>query len=395
MLGIALSDNVLVLLVFWELTSLTSFLLIGYWRHLPEGRQGARMALVVTGAGGLSLIAGMLLLGQAAGTYQLSEILTRGDRGAGLAALPADPAPGAGRRLHQVGAVPVPFLAAARHGGTHAGLGLPDCRMITAGRLHDKRINQPHPGKESVLQTLQNTSVFADEINRIHRLEIFLTRAVAADCRRAAMPHASLRHIHYAISEPSGAQTEITILVTISIETLVEIIQLFEYLASSHEAEAGKIIDIFYPVVLTMIGFPPATLRADILRVSNPAACALHSCCTVVHVGLRPDNADARVRFCYRKQSIDQPRVNTRIIVERQNVLRAPMNRLDKTAVAAARDAEILRIGDAVHQGKHCAEVIERTIRRSVINKNYVRVAIATLQHAADTSFGKGPAVVI
>ena len=53
MLGIVLSDNVLLLLVFWELTSLTSFLLIGYWRHLPEGRQGARMALVVTGAGGL------------------------------------------------------------------------------------------------------------------------------------------------------------------------------------------------------------------------------------------------------------------------------------------------------------------------------------------------------
>ena len=79
MLGIALSDNVLVLLVFWELTSLTSFLLIGYWRQLPEGRQGARMALIVTGGGGLCLIAGMLLLGQAAGTYQLSEILTRGD----------------------------------------------------------------------------------------------------------------------------------------------------------------------------------------------------------------------------------------------------------------------------------------------------------------------------
>ena len=80
MLGIVLSDNVLVLLVFWELTSLTSFLLIGYWRHLPEGRQGARMALVVTGAGGLSLIAGMLLLGQAAGSYELTEILTRGDQ---------------------------------------------------------------------------------------------------------------------------------------------------------------------------------------------------------------------------------------------------------------------------------------------------------------------------
>ncbi|HDR28041.1 MAG TPA: monovalent cation/H+ antiporter subunit A, partial [Rhodovulum sp.] len=45
MLGIVISDNILLLLIFWELTSLTSFLLIGYWKHLPEGRQGARMAL--------------------------------------------------------------------------------------------------------------------------------------------------------------------------------------------------------------------------------------------------------------------------------------------------------------------------------------------------------------
>ncbi len=75
MVGIVLSDNVLLLLVFWELTSLSSFLLIGFWRHLPEGRQGARMALAVTGAGGLSLIAGMLLLGHIAGSYELSVIL--------------------------------------------------------------------------------------------------------------------------------------------------------------------------------------------------------------------------------------------------------------------------------------------------------------------------------
>ena len=68
MVGVALSDNILLLLVFWEMTSLSSFLLIGYWRHLPEGRQGARMALVVTGGGGLLLIAGMLMLGHVAGT---------------------------------------------------------------------------------------------------------------------------------------------------------------------------------------------------------------------------------------------------------------------------------------------------------------------------------------
>ncbi|MDB6176433.1 monovalent cation/H+ antiporter subunit A [Paracoccus sp. Z330] len=79
MMGIVLSDNILLLLVFWELTSLSSFLLIGYWRHLPAGRQGARMALTVTGMGGLAMIAGMLLLGQIAGSYDISDILNAKD----------------------------------------------------------------------------------------------------------------------------------------------------------------------------------------------------------------------------------------------------------------------------------------------------------------------------
>jgi multicomponent K+:H+ antiporter subunit A len=80
MLGIVLSDNILLLIVFWELTSLTSFLLIGYWYHLPESRAGARMALIVTGGGGLALMGGMLLLGNIAGTFEISEILTRGEQ---------------------------------------------------------------------------------------------------------------------------------------------------------------------------------------------------------------------------------------------------------------------------------------------------------------------------
>ncbi|TCM82622.1 monovalent cation/H+ antiporter subunit A [Rhodovulum steppense] len=79
MLGIVISDNILLLLIFWELTSLTSFLLIGYWKHLPEGRQGARMALAVTGAGGLAMIGGMLILGNIAGSYNLTDILQQGD----------------------------------------------------------------------------------------------------------------------------------------------------------------------------------------------------------------------------------------------------------------------------------------------------------------------------
>ncbi|SHI35060.1 monovalent cation/H+ antiporter subunit A [Wenxinia saemankumensis] len=76
MVGIVLSDNILLLLIFWEMTSLSSFLLIGFWKHLPEGRQGARMALTVTGGGGLALIGGMLILGNIAGSYDLSVILS-------------------------------------------------------------------------------------------------------------------------------------------------------------------------------------------------------------------------------------------------------------------------------------------------------------------------------
>lgn len=78
MLGIVLSENLLALLIFWELTSLISFLLIGYWKHDSEARQGARLALFVTGGGGLALFAAILLLGHMAGSFSLSQVLLAG-----------------------------------------------------------------------------------------------------------------------------------------------------------------------------------------------------------------------------------------------------------------------------------------------------------------------------
>ena len=75
MLGLVLADNVLLIFVFWELTSITSFLLIGTDDTKPESRSAALQALLTTGAGGLALLAGLVLLGQAAGTYSFSEIL--------------------------------------------------------------------------------------------------------------------------------------------------------------------------------------------------------------------------------------------------------------------------------------------------------------------------------
>jgi multicomponent K+:H+ antiporter subunit A len=76
MLGVVLSENLLVLVVFWELTSITSFLLISFWQDRPESRQGARMALAVTGLGGMVLMVGVLILGQLAGSFMLSEVFT-------------------------------------------------------------------------------------------------------------------------------------------------------------------------------------------------------------------------------------------------------------------------------------------------------------------------------
>ena len=79
MLGIVLSENLIQLVVFWELTSLTSFLLISYWQHRKDARQGARMALAITGMGGLAFLGGVLLLGQVVGSYNLTDVLAAGD----------------------------------------------------------------------------------------------------------------------------------------------------------------------------------------------------------------------------------------------------------------------------------------------------------------------------
>jgi len=79
MLGIVLSSNLLLMLVFWELTSLTSFLLISFWNHKQDARRGARMALAVTGGGGLALLAGILIIGNIVGSFELDDVLAAGD----------------------------------------------------------------------------------------------------------------------------------------------------------------------------------------------------------------------------------------------------------------------------------------------------------------------------
>jgi len=80
MLGVVLSENLLLLVVFWEITSLSSFLLISYKRESHESRLAARIAFAVTGGGGLALFAGVLLLGHIVGSFELTQVLVAGER---------------------------------------------------------------------------------------------------------------------------------------------------------------------------------------------------------------------------------------------------------------------------------------------------------------------------
>ena len=79
MLGLVLADNLILLFVFWELTTFTSFLLIGFEHEKSEARESARQALFVTGAGGLALLAGFVLMGAVTGSYSHAILLASGD----------------------------------------------------------------------------------------------------------------------------------------------------------------------------------------------------------------------------------------------------------------------------------------------------------------------------
>ena len=79
MLGLALADNMLLMFVFWELTSISSYMLIGFDHERETARAAARQAFLITAGGGLALLGGVLLLGQAGGTLEFSALLRQGE----------------------------------------------------------------------------------------------------------------------------------------------------------------------------------------------------------------------------------------------------------------------------------------------------------------------------
>lgn len=79
MLGVVMSDNILLLFIFWELTSVISYLLIGFNHENKTSRKNALQSLIVNGSGGLAMLAGLILLGAMAGNYELNTIIAQAD----------------------------------------------------------------------------------------------------------------------------------------------------------------------------------------------------------------------------------------------------------------------------------------------------------------------------
>ncbi|MDZ4204900.1 MAG: putative monovalent cation/H+ antiporter subunit A [Bacteroidales bacterium] len=79
MLGVVLADNIITLFVFWELTSVSSYLLIGFNHESEKSRKAALQALLVTGGGGLALLAGMIAIGMVGDSFTFSELLSQSD----------------------------------------------------------------------------------------------------------------------------------------------------------------------------------------------------------------------------------------------------------------------------------------------------------------------------
>ena len=134
MLGVVLSGDLVMMFVFWELTSITSFLLIGYWYEREASRDGALKALVITGSGGLVMLTGIVLLGMAGGTYDIAALVAARET---LASHPLLPAAAA---LIIVGAITksaqVPFhlwLPSAMEAPTPVSAFLHAATMVKAG----------------------------------------------------------------------------------------------------------------------------------------------------------------------------------------------------------------------------------------------------------------------
>ena len=165
MLGLVLADDVILLFIFWELTSLTSYLLIGFDHTQAKARKAALQGLIVTVAGGLCLLVGLIMFGEMAGTYRLSEWVAQGET------LISQPTSGIALLLVVLGCVTksaqFPFhfwLPNAMAAPTPVSAYLHSATMVKAGVFLLARLHPTlgaHPGWEWLVPLGAFTAVFA------------------------------------------------------------------------------------------------------------------------------------------------------------------------------------------------------------------------------------------
>ena len=160
MLGLVTADNLIALFVFWELTSVTSYLLIGFNHEDAESRRKALQALIVTGAGGLAMLAGFLVLGLVGGSFEISELdriaVQQSELYVPILVLVLL---GAFTKSAQF---PFHFLAAQRHGGADPGQRLPAQRDHGQGRHLPAGPAAPDAGRD------RPVGLDADDLRRDH-----------------------------------------------------------------------------------------------------------------------------------------------------------------------------------------------------------------------------------
>ncbi len=125
MLGVVLSDNLIVLYLFWELTSISSFLLIGYWYHRERSRYGARKSMMITVFGGLMMLGGFILLHIMSDSFSIREIISNADVISNNSLfIPAMILILLGA-FYEICASSIPYLVARCDGSTYSGQCLP------------------------------------------------------------------------------------------------------------------------------------------------------------------------------------------------------------------------------------------------------------------------------
>ena len=120
MLGVVFSDHVLVLYVFWELTSISSFLLIAYWFQRKQSRYGAQKALLITVFGGLMMLMGFIMLYMMSGTYSIRETITLADQLITQTTVHSCHGINPCRCFYKISTVSVQYLVARCDGGTYS-----------------------------------------------------------------------------------------------------------------------------------------------------------------------------------------------------------------------------------------------------------------------------------